>query len=244
MESNRSKFFLIITVVFLIFHSDLVTANSIPAVREMESWNEVRKEGVILQQHEYTCGAASLAMLFNVLSPEKKVTFTEKSLLKKAMEEVVPVEKENKVFLPALSLGDLERTSRAFGFYPVSLKPSTKNEARSVLDNLSPLIARVNPYEDYPHFVMIYRIKNEWVTIMDPAYGRYQMVFDRFVEAWRKGGFIFLTVSQHQFRGEKLEEGSVRLYRSREEKIKSLSTYNPRGLHYSTADHLTTLFHN
>lgn len=158
--------------------------------------SELRSRDVILQAHEYSCGAAALATLLGLLGRPT----TEMEVLRSIFGERLPLETgpEGKTRLRALNLEDLETGARAAGFQVVSLQVPAKSLPDALIA-LRPAIARMSLYKQYPHFVVLRDFRDGWAQIGDPAYGSIKLPASQFFSAWEAGDRILLTISRHPF---------------------------------------------
>jgi predicted double-glycine peptidase len=93
-----------------------------------------------------------------------------------------------------LSLAELSDTAKAFGFRAEGYKID-----KSVFEKLSfPVIAKIEREENYPHFVVVANQEGDFVSILDPNYGRYIIAKNEFYELWEKSqkGYILVLMPE------------------------------------------------
>lgn len=158
-----------------------------------KSWKELNEQAVIMQQYDYSCGAAALATLMKYYF-QKNVT--EKSLLdhvKKTLtaKEYIVVEEQGLSFL------ELEKVSQSLGYQSASvrLQPSALKELAG------PVIVYVST-KDYRHFAVFRGVREDRVFLADPSRGNLIMTIDEFLKEWKGETFIlgkkgFGTPAQH-----------------------------------------------
>ncbi|MBI4348304.1 MAG: hypothetical protein HY553_15795 [Elusimicrobia bacterium] len=199
--------------------------------REPVPLSELRKQGAVLQAHEYSCGAAALATLMGLFG--KPVG--EAELLKRVFPKGLPLEAapDGKKRLRALNLEDLERGARDAGFSVVSLQLDARGVERSLSD-LKPAIARMYLYQSYLHFVVLRDIKDGWVSITDPAYGHVKLPAGQFLAAWDKGDRVLLAVGRKPFYAWKTRDGgAMYLKRQEDDRVASSESLDPTPLYGS-----------
>ena len=143
----------------------------------VKNWEEVKQQNVVMQDHEYTCGAASLATLMQHYFGDD---VTEKQILN-VIEKQMPQEEWVEKFTTGLSVRDLMRAARSgeFGY---------EAEARELkLSDLVELTAPVIVHlekNDFQHFVVYRGIADDRVYLADPILGNVRMSVDEFRQQW------------------------------------------------------------
>lgn len=180
----------------LILLCALLAGCALTATRAPIPLSELRSREVVLQAHEYSCGAAALATLMSLLGRPA----TESAVLRSIFGDSLPMEAgpEGRPRLRALNLEDLEKGARAAGFKVVSVQAPAKS-VEETLVALRPAIARMYLYKQYPHFVVIRDFRDGWVHISDPAYGAIKLPASQFLAAWEDGDRVLLTISRRAF---------------------------------------------
>ena len=196
---------------------------------------ELRTKGAVLQSHQYTCGAAALATLMTILGRPT----TEAEILEVVFEEeiLLEVDEEIGIYLPGLTLADLERAARAKDFRVVSVKAHTGEEAIKAIESLRPVIVRLLLYGDILHFVVIKEVQNGWVYLSDPSYGNFKIPLRQLYRAWAAGDKIILTISRNPFYAwVPEEEGEVYLKRSDKDILPDYGDITPVALYRSARE--------
>lgn len=146
-----------------------------------KSWKELNEQAVIMQQYDYSCGAAALATLMKYYFQDD---VTEKSLLdyirkKLTAEEYAVVEEQGLSFL------ELEKISQSLGYQSASvrLQPSALKELAG------PVIVYVST-KDYRHFAVFRGVREDRVFLADPSRGNLIMTIDEFLKEWKGETFI------------------------------------------------------
>jgi len=186
----------------------LVLAGCLSAkTRPPLSFKELRSKEAVLQTHEYSCGAAALATLMTMFGKD----VSEADILKMIFGDKLPLEKnkDGKMELRALTLGDLEQAARMAKFKVVSAGvPADKEQALKTLYSLKPVITRMKLYQENLHFVGVKDVDGEWVLVSDPGYGDYKIPWSQFYDSWVDGEKILLTISKYPFYAWQDESGT------------------------------------
>jgi hypothetical protein len=158
-----------------------------------KSWKELNDQSVIMQQYDYSCGAAALATIMKYYFQDN---VTEKSLLdyiKKTLtaKEYAVVEEQGLSFL------ELEKISHSLGYQSASVRLKL-----SALKELTgPVVVYVST-KDYQHFAVFRGVREDRVFLADPSRGNMILTVDEFLEEWKGETFIlgkkgFGTPTQH-----------------------------------------------
>jgi predicted double-glycine peptidase len=177
-ELNKAGYRPPIRLAWLYAWLGLVWISICPAANDaVISLLEMRRQGVVLQQWDNSCGAAALA---TVLSYGFKDFVSEK-----------------RVAAGLLRLSDPERVRSQGGFSMLEMKRYA--EARGFrasgyrnmsIDDISKLRWVIVPIEKRSgeaHFVVVVGIRGRTVELADPAFGRYRASRSRFTKLWRDG---------------------------------------------------------
>ncbi len=154
----------------------LVLAEPARVARHFESLKEIRERGVVMQQWESSCAAATLATVLTYGFGD-------------------PVS-ERQVALGMLAKTDAAKVKAQSGFSMLDMKRFV--EARgyrgSAYQNLSLLdlelfhapIVPINRH-GYHHYVVFNGVHGAAVLLADPAFGNFELPLARFAEVWMDG---------------------------------------------------------
>jgi predicted double-glycine peptidase len=143
---------------------------------------ELRREQVIVQQWDVSCGAAALATL---LTFQHGHPVSEKAVAEGMLRRTDPLRVKHR---GGFSLLDLKRYAQSQGF---EAQAFSEMELES-LEASKPAIVPVD-LNGYPHFVMYRGRVGNTVLLADPAFGNHSISIERFSRAWLNG--IAFTVS-------------------------------------------------
>ena len=158
--------------------------------KRVKSLLELRQERVILQNLDYSCGAAALA---TVLRHGFGADVTERELISLIFVfGQTPKSGIKKYFKrQGFTLLDLKRAARAKGFPSIGYKGMELQDLTDILsvDRL-PILVPIRPL-GYNHFVVLKGIYGSRVYLADPAFGNKSMKIHQFLDVWIDGiGFI------------------------------------------------------
>ena len=142
---------------------------------------QIRNENVVMQQRDFSCGAAALATILNYYWEEN---VSETYLLVLVAKLLTKEELRDRV-ANGLSLMDLKRVAQAGGYTAIVGKFSIERLGESKL----PLIVAIT-VNDYDHFV-VYRGRDEnFIYLADPIRGKLRVPVATFVEQWQKNAIL------------------------------------------------------
>jgi predicted double-glycine peptidase len=173
----------------------LCLAISFPAlseIRPVKSLIEMRRDKVIVQQWDLSCGAAALTTLLNY---QHNDLVTEKEVANALMRRAEYIKNPRLVNIrQGFSLLDLKRYAEERGYKGVGY-------GRLALDDLlkkAPIIVPVNIF-GYNHFVVFRGLYGNRVLLADPAWGNRTMLVDQFERIridFPKIGKVGFTISR------------------------------------------------
>lgn len=158
--------------------------------KRVKSLLEIRQDRVILQNLDYSCGAAALA---TVLRHGFGLDVTERELISLIFVfGQTPKAGIKKYFKrQGFTLLDLKRAARAKGYPSIGYKGMELQDLTDILsvDRL-PILVPIRPL-GYNHFVVLKGIYGSRVYMADPAFGNKSMKIHQFLDVWIDGiGFI------------------------------------------------------
>ena len=158
--------------------------------KRVKSLLELRREKVILQNLDFSCGAAALATVLRYGFGEDT---SERELISLIFVFGQTPEKAVKKYFKrqGFTLLDLKRAARAKGFPSVGYKGMSFEELMETLEEEQlPVLLPIRPM-DYNHFVVLKGVHGNRVYFADPAFGNNTMTISQFMDVWIDGiGFI------------------------------------------------------
>ena len=158
--------------------------------KRVKSMLELRREKVIIQNLDFSCGAAALSTVLRYGYGEDT---SERELISMIFVFGQTPEKGVKKYFKrqGFTLLDLKRAARAKGFPSVGYKGMTLDELVETLEqDRLPILVPIRPM-GYNHFVVVKGVLGNRVYIADPAFGNKTMTISQFTDTWIDGiGFI------------------------------------------------------
>jgi predicted double-glycine peptidase len=181
MFSVSKKYFSALVALFLLIPSyDALAFNfKVAGVRlnkDIKPLREIKREHVVQQSLDYSCGPAGLSTLLNYYLDDK---ITEREIIE-TLFKTVPFEKvrERRGF----SLLDLKKFTQSKGYVVTAYKMSTKFLAEREEPVLVPI-----KFKNFQHFVIVKDVIGDRVFIADPAAGNVTMKVKKFEKLWING---------------------------------------------------------
>lgn len=174
---------------------------------------QLRVEGVVLQERDFSCGAAALS---TVLQYQWGGTETETQILT-ALLNMLSREELIDRFQNGLTLTDLRRLAAGFGYQTVIGRLPLEKLRESKI----PLIVGITT-RGYNHFIVYRGMDDHYVYTADPSGGKMRVPIDVFAKEWQRNAVLVVVKP-----GADLKKTS-RLMVTDEEK--SLGTLNRRFL--------------
>jgi predicted double-glycine peptidase len=151
--------------------------------RPVRSLLEIRRDHVVAQKWDTSCGAAALATL---LKYQHGVAVSEKEIAEAMLRRTDPLKVKTR---GGFSLLDMKRFAETRGFEAIGYMDLELEE----LAELGAAIVPVQP-RGYAHFVVVRGISPDKVLVADPAFGNRTMDRASFERAWQpKVGFVVRT---------------------------------------------------
>ena len=152
------------------------------AAEPVRSLLEIRREGVVVQQWDTSCGAAALA---TVLTYGLKDPVSEKVVAQSMLRRTDPLRVKVR---GGFSLLDMKRFAESRGHSAAGFRGVSMEE---LLAMQSPIV----PIDEYgeAHFVVVRGLRDGKLDIADPAFGNRTMSVERFREAWKDGIAFVVT---------------------------------------------------
>jgi predicted double-glycine peptidase len=145
--------------------------------RHVTSWTKLREQHVVMQQKDYSCGAASLATLLRYHWDDD---ITELELLQEVVKMLTVAEMKERI-KNGLSLTDLRRLATRVG-YNASIGELTFEK---LSESKVPLVVGI-VVNDFDHFVVYRGTDMKFVYLADPARGNLRVPVNEFVKQWQK----------------------------------------------------------
>lgn len=142
---------------------------------------QLRNEYVVMQQRDFSCGAAALATVLNYYWEEN---VSEAALLLIIAKLLPPEELKDRV-ANGLTLTDLKRVAEVGGYKAILGKISVEK----LMDTKLPLVVGIT-VDEYDHFVVCRGSDGEFVYLADPIFGKKKVPVDVFAKQWQKNAIL------------------------------------------------------
>ena len=138
---------------------------------------EIRREGVVIQEWDLSCGAAKLTTILNQQFGDP---VGEKEIAKALIARKEYVDNPNLVRVrQGFSLLDLKRVAESRGYVGTGYGKMTLDDLVERAPVLVPIVAN-----GYNHFVIFRGRMADRVLVADPAFGNYTMLIKKFEDSW------------------------------------------------------------
>ncbi|HEX5105977.1 MAG TPA: C39 family peptidase [Pirellulaceae bacterium] len=150
----------------------------------VKSWREISREHIVMQQRDYSCGAAALATLMRYHLNEN---VTELQLLLEVVQMLTPEEMRDRV-QNGLSLTDLRRVAVRTGH----LATIGTLEFDKLRESKVPLVVGI-VVNEFDHFVVFRGVDDQYVYLADPARGHVRTPIEEFKKQWQKNAVLVVV---------------------------------------------------
>lgn len=147
---------------------------------------------MVRQTYEESCGAASIATLINNLDFKN---ISEKDTLEQMRENHKDLNTD------MVSFKQLQDAAAKLGYESKGYQIS-----RELLNKLNiPVLVRIENDPRYPHFVVAINHPGDFITVLDPSFGKYISSKNEFYSVWDKnnqGGYALILAPNNDFKRE------------------------------------------
>ena len=152
------------------------------AADPVRSLLEIRREAVVVQEWDNSCGAAAVATV---------LTYGHNDPVSEAAVALAMLRRTDALRVRVrggFSLLDMKRFAESRGYTAAGYRGLT-------LDELLGTPAAIVPIDEHgnPHFVVVRGRQGDHVDIADPAFGNRRIPVQRFMEVWKGGIAFFIT---------------------------------------------------
>ncbi len=152
--------------------------------RYPKSWLEIRNQNVVMQERDYSCGAAALATLIKYHWGDE---MTETRLLNEVLAMLTPEEMKDRIE-HGLSLTDLRRLAVRVG-YQASIGKLSFDKLR---ETKVPLVVGI-VINKFDHFVVFRGTDGYYVYLADPARGNVRTPIPEFLDQWQQNAVLVVV---------------------------------------------------
>lgn len=145
------------------------------ARKTVRSWTSLQRENVVMQQNDYSCGAATLATILQFYFQDD---VSEGRILKDILGKMSPEDVEDRQE-NGLSMNDLLNCCKSLGY----LAAVVRLPAEKIPGLKAPVIVRL-VREEFKHFVVLKGSVEDRVFLADPLRGNVRMSAEKFMDQW------------------------------------------------------------
>ncbi|MEM8864037.1 MAG: cysteine peptidase family C39 domain-containing protein [Planctomycetota bacterium] len=145
--------------------------------RHVASWTSLKQRNIVMQQRDYSCGAAALATVvrYHLGDPVDEGVFL------RALDQILTAEEIEDRIENGLAMSDLRRAAVRTGYQSVAARLSLEK----LFEAKSPLVVGIEE-DDFKHFVVYRGTDLRWVYLADPIRGNIRVRICDFQKQWQK----------------------------------------------------------
>lgn len=190
-----------------------------PPVRDPEhtfqlrvrDWVEIKRQNIVMQQRDYSCGAASLATVAKYYWGDD----VSEDLFLRALDQILTEEEIEDRIENGLAMSDLRRAAVKVGYQAVV----GKTTFAKLLEVRVPVVVGISP-EGHDHFVVYRGSFGDWVYVADPIRGNVRMTVPDFIKQWQENAVLVINKQ-----GEKVRTTSPLSVRAEETRLGELNEH-------------------
>lgn len=149
-----------------------------------KSWTAMKVENVVMQERDYSCGAAALATLIRYHLGDY---VTETQLIIE-LKKMLTIEELKDRIKKGLTLTDLRRLAVRMGY----LASIGKLELDKLRGSKVPLVVGI-VVDGYDHFVVYRGMDDYYVYLADPSRGKIRIPITQFAKEWQKNAVLVVV---------------------------------------------------
>ncbi len=153
--------------------------------QHVESWQGLKRKNIVMQQREYSCGAAALATLLRYYWDDTSAT--EAKYLTELAKMLSPAETADRI-TNGLTLTDLRRLAVQTG-YLASIGTLTFDK---LTESKVPLVLGIT-VQEYRHFVVYRGTDGQYVYLADPMRGNIRTPVWQFKTQWQQNAVLAIV---------------------------------------------------
>lgn len=151
---------------------------------QVTSWQSLKTANVVMQQEDYSCGAACLATIGRYYWGDP---VTEQMFLDILIKNLDTEELRDRL-ANGLSMTDLRLTAVDYGYVSTIARVSLSQLRASTI----PVIVRIE-VRGFEHFVVVRGFIGDEVVIADPIRGNLNVPVDEFLQQWTDGAILIVA---------------------------------------------------
>jgi predicted double-glycine peptidase len=144
--------------------------------KNIKTWKDLLEQNIVMQQFDYSCGAAALATLFQYYFQDN---ITEKAILEDIIKHLSQQDFTHRK-QEGLSLLDLKKFAERQGYQAIGVKLKF-----TALPQLPGPILVYLKNDEYQHFAILRGVREDRVFLADPSRGNVRMSIQAFANEWQ-----------------------------------------------------------
>jgi predicted double-glycine peptidase len=156
-------------------HPVALSSGGLHFKKPVKTWKDFLEQNIVMQQFDYSCGAAALATLMQYYFQDD---VTERDILKNILNHLNDKDFEDRK-KKGLSLLDLKQFAQRHGYQAVGVKLKF-----SALPKLRGPVLVYLETSEYEHFAILRGVKEDRVFLADPSRGNIRMSVFEFAKEW------------------------------------------------------------
>ena len=157
----------------------------------VRDWVELKRRNIVMQQRDYSCGAAALATVCKYYWGDN----VDEDVFLRALDGILTDEEIADRIENGLAMSDLRRAAVDVGYQAVVGKLTFAK----LMESRVPVIVGISP-EGHDHFVVYRGTDGEWVYVADPIRGNVRMPIREFTKQWQENAVLVIHKPGHKVR--------------------------------------------
>jgi len=155
----------------------------------VRNYVELKRQNVVMQRRDYSCGAASLATICQYYWGDD----VSEDMFLEALDEILTAEEVEDRIENGLAMSDLRRAAVKLGYQSVVGKTTFSK----LTEVKVPVIVGIQP-GGHKHFVVYRGVDAEWVYMADSIRGNIRMPIWEFREQWQENAVLVVHKPGHK----------------------------------------------
>lgn len=152
-------------------------------------WVELKRRNVVMQQRDYSCGAAALATIGRFYWGDN----VDEDLFLRALDSILTDEEIADRIENGLAMGDLRKAAVDVGYQAIVGKLTFAK----LMESKVPVIVGISP-GGHDHFVVYRGTDRTWVYVADPIRGNVRMPIREFNKQWQENAVLVVHKPGHK----------------------------------------------
>lgn len=152
--------------------------------RKVQNWKDLKRQNIVMQQRDYSCGAAALATVAYYYWGDN----VDEEFFLNILDHILTLEEAKDRVENGLAMSDLRRAAVEAGYKAIVGKVSFDKLSESKV----PLIVGIT-VDGYDHFVVYRGTDGIFVYLADPIRGNLRIRSHEFIKQWQKNAILAIA---------------------------------------------------